>query len=78
MRIDPAAEADQVARLRAFRGRRDTAAAQEALERLRNAAAGSDNLLPAIIDAVKAGATLGEVSDRLREAWGAHRELVTI
>jgi methylmalonyl-CoA mutase N-terminal domain/subunit len=37
MRIDPAAEADQVARLRAFRGRRDTAAAQEALERLRNA-----------------------------------------
>jgi methylmalonyl-CoA mutase N-terminal domain/subunit len=78
MRIDPAAEADQVARLRAFRERRDADAAQGALDRLRTAAAGTDNLLPAIIDAVKAGATLGEVSDRLRDAWGAHRELVTI
>jgi methylmalonyl-CoA mutase N-terminal domain/subunit len=78
MRIDPAAEADQVARLRAFREQRDTAATTDALDRLRTAATGSDNLMPAIIDAVKAGATLGEVSDRLREAWGAHRELVTI
>jgi methylmalonyl-CoA mutase N-terminal domain/subunit len=78
MRVDPAAEADQVARLRAYRERRDATAATDALDRLRAAAAGTDNLLPAIIDAVKAGATLGEVSDRLREAWGAYRELVTI
>ncbi len=78
MRIDPAAEADQVARLRAFRERRDEQAAQDALGRLRTAAGGTDNLVPAIIEAVNAGATLGEVSDRLRQAWGAHRELVTI
>ena len=42
------------------------------------AAAGTDNLVPALIDAVKAGGTLGEVSDRLRDAWGKHRELVTV
>jgi methylmalonyl-CoA mutase N-terminal domain/subunit len=48
------------------------------LDRLGTAAAGTDNLVPAIIDAVRVGATLGEVSDRLRQAWGAHRELVTI
>ena len=34
--------------------------------------------VPALIDAVKAGGTLGEVSDRLRDAWGEHRELVTV
>ena len=48
------------------------------MERLAAAAAGTDNLVPALIDAVKAGATLGEVSDRLRDAWGEHRELVTV
>jgi methylmalonyl-CoA mutase, N-terminal domain len=78
LRIDPAAEADQVARLRAHRERRDGTATAHALERLRTTAAGTGNLVPAIIEAVKAGATLGEVSDRLRDTWGAHRELITI
>ncbi len=78
MRIDPAAEADQVARLRAFRDRRDADAWGAAMARLTAAAAGSENLVPALIDAVKAGGTLGEVSDRLRETWGRHRELVTV
>jgi methylmalonyl-CoA mutase N-terminal domain/subunit len=78
LRIDPAAEADQVARLRAFRERRDGEAVERALQRLREVASGSDNLVPGIIEAVTLGATLGEVSDRLREAWGAHHELVTI
>ena len=78
MRIDPAAEADQVARLRAFRARRDPEAWSTAMERLSMAAVGTDNLVPALIDAVKAGGTLGEVSDRLRDAWGKHRELVTV
>ena len=45
---------------------------------LDGAAAGTDNLVPAIIDAVKARATLGEISDRLREAFGEHRELITV
>ena len=46
--------------------------------RLGEAAAAGENLMPAIIDAVKAQATLGEISDRLRSAWGEHRELLTI
>ena len=42
------------------------------------AARGNDNLLPPIIDAVKAYATVGEISDRLRSAFGVHRELITV
>ena len=38
----------------------------------------SDNLLPVMIDAVKAKATVGEISDRLRAAFGVHRELITV
>ncbi len=78
MRIDPAAEGEQVARLRAFRARRDPEAWAMAMSRLGAAAAGTHNLVPALIDAVKAGGTLGEVSDQLRETWGRHRELVTL
>ncbi len=78
MRIDPAAEGEQVARLRAFRDRRDPVAWSTAMDRLSAAAAGTDNLVPALIDAVKAGGTLGEVSDRLRDTWGRHQELVTV
>jgi methylmalonyl-CoA mutase N-terminal domain/subunit len=41
--------------------------------------AGTDgNLMPAILDAVRAHATVGEISDRLRAAWGEHRELITV
>jgi methylmalonyl-CoA mutase N-terminal domain/subunit len=48
------------------------------MEAIEAAARGSANLLPPLIDAVKAGATLGEMSDRLRAAWGEHRELLTV
>jgi methylmalonyl-CoA mutase, N-terminal domain len=77
-RIDPAGEREQVDRLRRLRAERDEAAWAAALERLEQAAAGQENLLPPIIDAVKARATLGEISDRLRVAWGEHRELITV
>jgi methylmalonyl-CoA mutase N-terminal domain/subunit len=77
-RIDPRMEHEQVARLERLRAERDEAAWSAALDRLAGAAAGSDNLVPRIIDAVKAGATLGEISDRLRVAWGEHHELVTV
>jgi methylmalonyl-CoA mutase N-terminal domain/subunit len=60
------------------RAERDGPACAAALARLADAAAGSDNLLPPIIEAVAAYATLGEISDRLRLAWGEHRELVTV
>jgi methylmalonyl-CoA mutase N-terminal domain/subunit len=45
---------------------------------LGTAAAGDGNLMPSIIEAVRAHATVGEISDRLRVAWGEHRELVTV
>ncbi len=78
LRIDPAAEADQVARLQRLPGEPGPGRLVAAMDRLSMAAAGTDNLVPALIDAVKAGGTLGEVSDRLRDAWGRHRELVTV
>ena len=78
LRIDPALERDQVARLQALRASRDAAAWAAALDRLETVARGTDNIMPAMIDAVKAKATLGEISDRLREVWGEHREVVTV
>ena len=44
----------------------------------RTCARGEENLLPALIEAVEAYATVGEISDRLRAAWGEHRELITV
>jgi methylmalonyl-CoA mutase N-terminal domain/subunit len=77
-RIVPAGEREQVVRLRRLRAERDQAAWAAALDEVDRAARGSDNLLPPIIGAVKARATLGEISDRLRVAWGEHRELITV
>jgi methylmalonyl-CoA mutase N-terminal domain/subunit len=77
-RIDPALETEQVARIARLRATRDERHWRAALERLTAAAAGSENIVPVIIDAVKARATLGEISDRLRAVWGEHREIVTV
>ena len=68
-----ALESAQRQKLAALRAERDAAAVTAALERVRNAAAGSANLLPVMIDAVKARATLGEISDVLRGEWGVYR-----
>jgi methylmalonyl-CoA mutase N-terminal domain/subunit len=77
-KIDPALEREQVARLRAVRASRDEAAWAAALDQLEAVARGSDNIVPAMIEAVKAKATLGEISDRLRAVWGEYREVVSI
>jgi methylmalonyl-CoA mutase N-terminal domain/subunit len=77
-RIDPDGERRQIERVRRVRAERDAAAWSAALDRLEAAARGSDNLLPLMIDAVKAYATVGEISDRLRSAFGVHRELITV
>jgi methylmalonyl-CoA mutase N-terminal domain/subunit len=78
MRIDPAVERDQVARTRAWRAAHDGPARAEALGRVDAAARGDDNLMQPILDAVKAGATVGEISDVLRAIWGEHRETLTL
>jgi len=77
-RIDPEGERRQVEGVRRVRAERDPAAWAAALARLDDAARGTDNLLPPIIEAVRAYATVGEISDRLRAAWGVHRELITV
>jgi methylmalonyl-CoA mutase N-terminal domain/subunit len=48
------------------------------MESLESTARGGGNLMPPILDAVRAYATVGEISDRLRAAWGEHRELITV
>ena len=78
MKIDPEIERAQVERLRAFRGRRDQQAHAEALRKVEAAAKGTDNLLPFILDAVKASATVGEVADVLRSVWGEHTETLVL
>jgi methylmalonyl-CoA mutase N-terminal domain/subunit len=77
-RIDPEAERRQVAGVRRVRAERDGPAWEAAMRRLDDAARGSDNLLPVLIEAVGAYATVGEIANRLRAAWGVHRELITV
>ena len=72
LRVDPALEGQQVARLRAFRAGRDSAASSRALSDLKRAAQGSENLLPRIVTAVKARCTLGEIANSMREVFGEH------
>jgi methylmalonyl-CoA mutase N-terminal domain/subunit len=78
LRIDPALERTQVARLRALRARRDAAAWSAALDRLESAARSAQNLMPALIDAVLAWATVGEIASRLRGVFGEHRETLVL
>jgi methylmalonyl-CoA mutase N-terminal domain/subunit len=72
-RIDPETERRQVERTRAVRASRDPAAAKDALERLTDAAAGTENLLPRIRASVEALVTLGEIAHALRSVWGEYR-----
>ncbi len=73
MHADPEAEADQIARLQAWRGARDSAAVSKALAALRQAAATSQNIMPASIAAAKAGVTTGEWAAVIRHAFGEYR-----
>ena len=76
--MDPALETDQVARLRQLRKERDPARTQEALDRIEQIARGTENLLPPILAAVEAYATVGEISDALRKVFGEYKEAVVI
>ncbi len=77
-RIDARLETDQQARLQKFRKIRDAAAARAAIEAVERASRGRDNLMPVILRAVEARATLGEISDCLRAAFGSHRPSAAI
>jgi methylmalonyl-CoA mutase N-terminal domain/subunit len=77
-RVDPAVQREQIERLQAARARRDGASVAERLAALQEAARGRDNLMPPIVDAVEARATLGEIAYALAEVFGEHRERVAL
>ena len=78
LRIDPQIEREQIQRLQALRSKRDTDKTKAAIAELERRAATNENLLPAILGAVEAYATVGEISDMLRRAFGEYRETVVI
>jgi methylmalonyl-CoA mutase N-terminal domain/subunit len=78
LRIDPEIERTQVERLVKLRARRDTARVEATLRAVEETARTDRNLLPAILEAVKAYATVGEISDTLRRVFGEYRESVVI
>jgi methylmalonyl-CoA mutase N-terminal domain/subunit len=72
LKVDDSLRTKQMARLERVKSARDAAAVERALAAIRDAALGSDNLMPRIIAAVEAYATIGEVSDTLRGIWGEY------
>jgi methylmalonyl-CoA mutase N-terminal domain/subunit len=73
LRVDPDIEAEQAAKLDRLRGQRNQAAFGRAIGALKKAAAGPENVLYPLRDALRADATLGEVCDALREVWGEYQ-----
>jgi len=76
--VDERVAEEQVERLRVLRASRDRARVVASLKVLREAAGGTANLLPPILEAVKAYATIGEICDALREVFGVHQETVVL
>jgi len=76
--IDESVAARQLEKLEALRRRRDSGRVEQALDRLRDAAVGTDNTMYPLLDAVRAYATVGEMCDALREVWGEYEEVPVI
>ncbi len=76
--VDPAVEEQQRHRLEELRKNRDNTGVQQALQQIRQAAQGTDNLMPVFIRAVESDVTLGEMCGTLREIWGEYRAPKTI
>ena len=74
LRVDETLQARRTERLAAIRARRDKDEVESALRRVRDAAQSEANLLPPILEAIEAEATLGEIADRLRAVFGIHQE----
>ena len=78
LHMDEALERKQVERLRALREKRDPAKWAAAVGRVEEAAKGTGNLMPVIVEAVGANATVGEISDAMRHVYGEYHETVVI
>src|SRR6202167_4670001 len=77
-KIDPALEPKQIERVRALRARRDAQPCKAALQAVEDAAQTGENVMPKIIAAVEAFATVGEISDAMRRVFGEYKETVVI
>jgi methylmalonyl-CoA mutase, N-terminal domain len=75
LRIDPQIETRQIDRVRRVRAARDERTWRESVKAIEAAARGSDNLVPHVVRAVEARATVGEISDTMRAVFGEHREI---
>jgi methylmalonyl-CoA mutase N-terminal domain/subunit len=78
LKVSPKIETEQVERLQKLKRERNNKKVKEALEKLHDAADKDENLMPAIIDAVKAYTTLGEITEVLRRVYGEYKELIVI
>jgi len=78
LRVDPAVRLSQMERLKTLRLERDNGRVKAILRELRRAAEGNENLMPVILDAVRAYATLGEICDALRDVFGEYQAVSTI
>ncbi|MCJ7423003.1 methylmalonyl-CoA mutase family protein [Candidatus Bathyarchaeota archaeon] len=78
LRIDPKTEEEQVASLQKLKRERDNRKVKEALEKLHYSAEKDENLMPTIINAVKAYATIGEITEVLRQVYGEYKELIIV
>lgn len=78
LRVDPKAEEEQLLGLQKLRRERNSKKVEETLNKLQHSAEKKANLMPIIIDAVKAYATLGEICEVLRKVYGEYKELIVI
>jgi methylmalonyl-CoA mutase N-terminal domain/subunit len=74
LRLDPALEKRQLEQLQQLKQARDNNKVQDSLRRVSEVANSTGNLMPAILDAVESYATLGEISDRMRQTFGVHED----
>ncbi len=78
LRIDPKVEQNQLASLQRLKRNRDNRKVKESLDKIHYSAEKDENLMPTIIDAVKAYATLGEITEVLRQVYGEYKELIIV
>src|SRR4029079_6614303 len=78
LRVDPALAERQIGRIQTLRARRDNAAVEAALGKIRAAAHTDENMMPLLIEAVECYTTLGEICNVLRQEWGEYQEVLTI
>ena len=78
LRVDPAVRVSQIERLKELKSERDNEKVKKSLSDLKRGAQGDENLMPRILEAVKAYATLGEICNVLREVFGEYQQVSTL